>query len=96
MEKASLRALQESRRELKPLLKEESALSLTVGSKFKGKVGKGIQAVANKCICSSEECVTVGMCSNFSFVSRFPASAFLFVSLEPGSDSDLRAAAGSE
>lgn len=51
-EKASCRALKKGRYELKQLLKE--ALSLTVGSKFKGKLekerkaGRRILAIASK------------------------------------------------
>lgn len=75
---------------------------LAVGSKFKRKiekerkVGRGIQAIANKCIQSLEKHITEEWVAIFLFFIHFPASAFLFVSLEPDFDGDLRAAADSE
>lgn len=74
--------------------RKETTLLLTVGSKFKRKIekerkiGRRIQTPTSKCIRSLGKHVTEEWVAVFLVFSHFPASAFLFVSLEPDFDGD--------
>lgn len=104
MEKARWRAVQESRCELKQLLKQGDS-SVTVGSKFKGKiekerkVGRGFRQLQASTSQSLEKHVTVGMGSSFSVFQSFPCFClplcFPRASLLMGTSEQQLAASGS-